>query len=51
MVNEETVTIRISKSLIEEIRNRKPDWQSVNATLIVDIVLRKYTKELEKREG
>lgn len=46
MSSEETVTIRVNKKLVEEIRKNKTDWKSANATLIVDMVLRKYIKVL-----
>lgn len=45
------ITIPVSKPLIDEIRQRKPEWQAVNATLIVDILLRSKLEELKRREN
>jgi hypothetical protein len=49
-MTEETITIRISKPLIEEIRKRKPEWQYVNATMITEIVLRSKLEDLKVKE-
>lgn len=46
MTEEETVTIRVNKKLVDRIRKEKPDWLNVNATLIVDILLRQKLCEL-----
>lgn len=48
MTDEETITIRISKSLIDQIRTLKSEWQAVNATMITDIVLREKVKHLQE---
>lgn len=48
MTDEETITIRISKPLIEEIRQLKTEWQAVNATMITDMVLREKIKTLKE---
>jgi uncharacterized protein (DUF4415 family) len=51
LTDEESITIRVSKDVIEEIRKKKPTWKAVNATMITDIVLRSYLEDLTTKEA
>jgi uncharacterized protein (DUF111 family) len=44
----ETVQIKVKMSLINEIRNIKPEFKEIPATYIVDMALRHFRDELKK---
>jgi hypothetical protein len=46
----ETISIKVEKELIENLRKEKTELKVIPATFIVDMVLRQYLTELKHRK-